>query len=303
LKLEVSEEKTRVINVRRRYSEFLGFKIKAHRKGQKFVVISHVCDKAIKKQHRKLVEQVKVIAKPGKDRTEREEVALYNSMVMGLQNYYQIATHVSVDFAKMQFMLNHLWYNRFALKCGNRLRRTGRLLTKVEQERYGKSKRLRFVAGSEEPIYPIGYVRHKKPMHKRRNTCCYTPEGRKNLHDNLRINVTLMLEVMRQPLYGRSVEYADNRISLFSAQWGKCAITGHAFMRVEDIHCHHKKPRSKGGTDKYDNLILVLAPVHKLIHATDSDTIRRYSTALELTKSQFAKVNDFRQLAGLQQIA
>jgi len=35
LKLEVSQEKTRVVNAKRRYSEFLGFKIKVHPKGGK----------------------------------------------------------------------------------------------------------------------------------------------------------------------------------------------------------------------------------------------------------------------------
>lgn len=33
LKLEVSAEKTQVVNVKRRYSEFLGFKIKVYSKG------------------------------------------------------------------------------------------------------------------------------------------------------------------------------------------------------------------------------------------------------------------------------
>ena len=38
LKLEVSQEKTRTVNVKRRYSNFLGFKIKVQKKGDKFVV-------------------------------------------------------------------------------------------------------------------------------------------------------------------------------------------------------------------------------------------------------------------------
>jgi len=303
LKLEVSEQKTRVVNVKRRYMEFLGFKIKVHPKGQKHVVKSHMCDKAIKKQRQKLIEQVKVIARP-KYRTEQEEVALYNEMVLGAQNYYQIATHISYDLAKVQFALNRVWVNRLKRqKQGNRLRRTGRALTKVETDRYGKSKQLRFLAGSDEPIYPIGYVQHKNPMDKKRSICCYTAEGRIALHDNLRINAHLMLALMRQPLYDRSAEYADNRISLFSAQWGKCAVTGRAFECVEDIHCHHKKPKSKGGTDQYANLTLVLAPVHRLIHATDSETIRKYLTALKLKKTQLAKINELRQLAGPKLIA
>lgn len=95
---------------------------------------------------------------------------------------------------------------------------------------------LRYVAGIDEPIYPIGYVQHKSPMGQRRSICCYTVEGRKGLHDNFRVNMTLLLSLMRQPLYGRSSEYADNRISLFSAQWGKCAVTGKEFIVTEDIY-------------------------------------------------------------------
>ena len=51
LKLEVSEAKTRIVNVKRRYSQFLGFKIRVHRKGQKQVVKSHMCDKALRNQN------------------------------------------------------------------------------------------------------------------------------------------------------------------------------------------------------------------------------------------------------------
>ena len=122
------------------------------------------------------------------------------------------------------------------------------------------------------------------------------------MHDNLRINVNLMLKLMKQKLSNISIEYTDNRISLFSAQWGKCAITGRPFTCIEDIHCHHKNPKSKGGTDKYSNLMLVLKPVHILIHAVDNDTIQAYLSLLKLTKGQLSKVNELRVLAGNSEI-
>lgn len=52
-----------------------------------------------------------------------------------------------------------------------------------------------------------------------------------------------------------------------------------------------------GGRDKYENLVLVLAPVHELIHAIDEDTIRSYLTALKLDTSQLTKLNKLRTLA------
>ena len=105
-----------------------------------------------------------------------------------------------------------------------------------------------------------------------------------------------MLWLMRNPVQGRSIEYADNRISLYAAQHGKCAVTG-SIMEAHDIHCHHKRPAAKGGTDEYGNLVLISAPVHKLIHATDMATIKFYLNLLNLDSTQILKLNKFREMA------
>lgn len=303
LKLEVSTEKTRIVNVKRKHSEFLGFSIKVQKKGKKHVVSSHMSKKAIRNAKNKLKEQAKRIATPRKERNEIGEIRLYNSIVLGIQNYYRIATNINVDCSAMNREVMTILTNRLDRGRKNRLRRTGRELTTEEKRRFGDSKMLRYVAGSEEPIYPIGYVQHKNPMNKKRKVCSYTAEGRAEIHRNLEIpNKYLMRQMMQQPLYERSVEYADNRISLFSAQWGRCAITGKPFTSLDDVHCHHKLPRHLGGTDAYDNLLLVLKPVHKLIHAVEEQKIKLYLKTLNLTKIQLNKLNKFRKTAGLKPI-
>ena len=298
LKLEVSQEKTRIVNVKRHYSNFLGFKMKVHPKGEKQVVMSYIADKNLLHKRRKLVEQAKRIAKPRKSYGEAGEIQLYNSMVTGMQNYYQIATHVNLDCSKLNRAVMVVLTNRLSTRRGNRLSRSGRKLTDFERKRYGKSKMLRYVAGLGEPIYPIGYTQCRNPMSKKRSICSYTPEGRQGLHDNLRINVKLLAQLMRQPVYGQSTEYADNRLSLFSAQWGKCAISGKEFLSTDEIHCHHKTPRAKGGTDAYENLVLVTDQVHRLIHATNEDTIQEYLNLLNLDANQLSKVNSLREKTG-----
>ena len=162
---------------------------------------------------------------------------------------------------------------------------------------------LRFIAGSDEPIYPIGYVQHKNAKSRPYKACYYSEHGRMGIHENLRINVLLMLKLMRQPTFGHNVEYADNRISLFCAQWGKCAVTGKEFRTLDEIHCHHKTPKSCGGGDEYANLILVLEPIHKLIHAREADLILQYLSMLNLDVKQLRILNTLRALAGLPEIA
>ena len=53
-----------------------------------------------------------------------------------------------------------------------------------------------------------------------------------------------------------------------------------------------------GGTDKYENLILVLEPVHRLIHATDPAVIDKHLKTLSLDKDQMKKLNELRKMAG-----
>lgn len=297
LKLDISEEKTKVVNVRKRYSDFLGFKLKVHSKGERYVVQSHIADKQLSRTKTKLIEQAKQIVKPKNGRTEEYEISLYNTMVLGLQNYYRIATDISIDFNKVNRAVMTVFTNRLNTQTGTRLVKNGRELTPLERKLYGKSSQIRYVKGSNEPIYPIGYVQTRKPLAKPFKECSYTPEGRAMMHDNLRINRHLMLELMRQSI-NKSVEYTDNRVSLFSAQWGKCAITGRPFVCLDDIHCHHKEPISKGGTDKYSNLMLILKPVHILIHAVEMNVIQAYLGLLNLTKKQLSQVNELRIQAG-----
>ena len=70
-------------------------------------------------------------------------------------------------------------------------------------------------------------------------------------------------------------------------------------MTLEDIHCHHITPRRNGGTDEYQNLVLILPTVHKLIHATEAQTIAYYLKVLNLDELQLAKVNKYREKAKL----
>ena len=216
-------------------------------------------------------------------------------MVLGVQNYYHIATNVNLDCKALHHAVMTVLANRLRGHNG-RLVRKGRKLTEFERKRYGRSAMLRYVAGSDEPVYPIGFIQHRPPQSTKNTINAYTPEGRAAIHKNLGINVSLLTALMKKPSFNNSTEFADNRLSMFSAQWGKCAVTGKDFLSSCDIHCHHKIPKYLGGTDQYANLILILEPVHKLIHAKKPETIQRYMAMLELDAPQLAKVNALRKM-------
>ena len=56
--------------------------------------------------------------------------------------------------------------------------------------------------------------------------------------------------LMENPVRGQSIEYNDNRISLYVGQRGRCYVTGEK-LQVSDMEAHHKKPKSVGGKDEY----------------------------------------------------
>lgn len=207
-----------------------------------------------------------------------------------------------MDCNAVNWAVMKIFTNRLGTQTGTRLVKTGRPLTEHERNRYSQSACLRYVATSKEPIYPVSYVQCKKPMQKKRSVNPYSAEGRIGVHDNLRVNTYLMRSMMKQPLLDRTAEYADNRISLFSAQWGKCAVTGIEFTSLDSIQCHHILPKWMGGTDNYQNLILILPTVHRLIHASRIDTIAYYLNILNLNERQLTKINDLRRKAGYAEI-
>lgn len=299
LKLDISEEKTRIVNVKERYSEFLGFKIKVRPKAGKYTVCSHMSDKAKARIKQKLIKQAKHICKPKDSKDEAAQIWLYNEMVIGIQNYYRIATDINLDCSEIHRAVMTVLTGRMKRhgRNSNRLSKCGRELSTFEKDRFKNTSMMRYATGSKEPIYPIAYIQHKKPMCKTTKANLYTTEGRVLIHDSLGINMNIMKSLMQVPLYNQSIQYHDNRISLYSGQNGKCAVTGEFFNNASEIACHHIIPKKYGGTDEYHNLMLVKKEIHLLIHATDEDTIKKYMSTIKPNKDQMEKINKLRNLA------
>lgn len=295
LKLEISEEKSKIINLKKQYSEYLGFKMKAVPKGKSYVVRSHMSDKALKRETDKLLGQIRRMEAPPNTMTGRLGLHFYNSMVWGIHNYYKYATHISQDCNRIARAILPSLNNRLE----DRIKKQGNLGKGYIRDRYGGSRQLRYVDG--KPLCPIGYVQSQKPMYKRKSVCKYTPEGRAEIHSRLKLNMNILWQLMRAKEHYESVEFADNRISLYAAQMGKCAVTGRV-LEFDEIHCHHIKPRVSGGGDRYSNLVILHKDVHTLVHAKREETIADYLSFLNLNANMLAKVNDLRIKADLQPI-
>jgi len=288
LSLEINNDKSKITNLRKNNSEFLGFKLKVIKgKSDKYTNRSHMKDKA----KTKAIETLKKAIFEMKKSPKVETVNKYNSTVLGLHNYYRIATMTSKDFADIAYIVNK------SLKCRTkRIRSKSGIDGEAYKKFYGNSGcRKIYIAG--KTLFPISTVKFDPAKKYAQDICRYTIKGRSKIHTKLRFDNSILVYLMSNPVRNESTEYNDNRISLYAGQLGKCYVTGN-YLRIGNMQVHHKTPRELGGNDDYSNLCWVMTSMHKLIHATAPDTIEFYKNMFKLDKTSLKKLNKLRALAG-----
>ena len=185
LGLEISEEKSKIVNLKNNYSDFLGFKIKVYKKSTKnqkpkYVIKSHVAPKAMKKIKQKAKEKIKAIQFSSDKIKEYMAINDYNSYILGVHNYYGLATEVCDDFQTPAFEIK----TSIRIRLQERVKRqTNQTIPSYVYKKYGKSKEIRFIG--KNVLLPIGHVRHYPPIHKPKIVNKYTVEGRAFMHKNL----------------------------------------------------------------------------------------------------------------------
>lgn len=292
LNLEISSEKSKIVNLKKNYSEFLGIKFKLWKKKNNYVIKSHLTEKSMEKCKSKLTDKIKDMQRS----TNPQTVMMYNAAVMGLQNYYQAASNVNIDFGKLAFQVGKTLNNRIE-NCKSEKGQISRTYQKFYGEYKGK---VTFVCGIA--LYPIYGVKTKPPMCFTQQICNYTKAGREFIHNNLtRIDKIILQQIMKYPLKDETAELNDNRISLYVGQNGKCFVSKE-FLTTGNMHVHHKKPRKEGGTDNYQNLVLVTEYVHRLIHASAEETLEKLLSDPKCSKIDFGKLNKLRALVGNSEI-
>ncbi|MCA1024449.1 group II intron reverse transcriptase/maturase [Halobacillus litoralis] len=293
LKLDISPEKSQIVNLRKRESEFLGFTIRANKKGKKRVahtgVISSKSEK-IKQEAKKLIRRMK--ASPSAENIHR-----YNSFVLGLHQYFKRATHVNLVFSRLAYDLKPFLVNR--------LRPVGTLKHPFQPPPFYKrtfslGTKTIYINGTY--LFPIGNVKTFHAMSFSPKLSLYTKKGREQIHKSLRPDIQKEIgHLMKSSLPNRSVEYLDNRISRYSMKMGKCEITGE-YLHASNVHCHHYVPKNLGGSDQFQNLRILHKDIHRLIHVKDIEKIKVYLNQLPQNRLILDKINQYRKVCGVEGI-
>lgn len=299
LKLDISPEKSKVVNMKKNSSTYLGFKIKVVPKGKTrygFIAKTDMSDKAIRKAKTNLKAKIINIQK----HTSYIAIENYNSAVRGIQNYYSIATNVYNNLTDVSYAL--LPTIRIRLRDISKTVPFRETDIEFQRKATGIRDDTKIVKIGSQTLLPITAVRHRSPMNFSQDTTNYTAKGREKIHSNLEKVTELEFEALargRDP--NESVEFNDNRISAFVVQQGNCYITGQK-LNANDMKCFRKMPLIQGGTNKHGNIAFVEPRVFDLIFNDNINEAKIQLAKLKLEEVKRNRLNKIRRNYGYQSI-
>lgn len=298
LKLEISPEKSKVVNLKKNSSDFLGFKIKVIPKGKTkhgYVAKTDMNQKALKKAKTNLKLKVKDIVR----HTTTFQIARYNLAVMGMQNYYCVATNIYNNLTEVSYAL--LPTTRVRFKKIAKLIPFETTSQDFQMKTTGIRPQTKIIMIADTPLLSINGVKHKNPLNFSQDICNFTEHGRSRIHEEIALvtkgEIRILLEYKDTT---KSVEFNDNRISVFIAQQGNCYITNRRHSPT-DMVCIYKNI-TETDRDKYQNLVFVEIPISKAILTESVQQAKMWLMNYGLSSQQKRKLNKIRANYGYQAI-
>jgi len=310
MKLDLSQEKTYVTDLRTDGIHFLGFVVKAERKrktpdpatwsetlvGKPFPDMNRLTKKICNLS--KEVRRIGLFTQPN---TQAAQIQYVNSIIMGLAQYLQPSI-CSAAYHAIDRRVNNtalaVWKNLFP-KRYNQMQVPLQTLCNLSHRHEGyKSKTFAIEIEGKWFGITCAFITHAKyetrPFNQHMTP--YTEEGRRiyvsyrTKHkplpcDRPSINTPediLLSAYARGKGWKANFEYFMNREYAYNRDKGKCKCCGRYFSDNLPKHCHHvnnKLPVEK--INKVSNLAWLCVPCHRMVHnspiypGTDQKTIRK----------------------------
>jgi group II intron reverse transcriptase/maturase len=291
-KLQLSAEKTLITNACNKPLTFLGIETKVgnSRKGKGKVTYSKPSAKAIKFATKNLRAQAKKISKAYfRDRTV-QEINRFNSMVVGIGNYWSMTSQVTKFGSRVD---HRLWYSLDKILRNLTGTRAGEYhLRKIEAKETsnlpvrhaGRSTKVPFILfeGCKIGITMLAFSNYVIPSPKIPAETPHTPEGRKiysersgkkqrlarpdeiTLLDNIVDRVHSAKGSQSKSIY--TFEYWMNRGYVLNRDKCQCAVCKVPLDRG-NLHTHHKNPfLPLDLVNKVRNLVSLCVDCHELVH-------------------------------------
>lgn len=248
--LNVSEKKSRVLNLENEGFTFLGWEItlrdrnfkKNKYKPSKKVLIIRPSKMSIKRFRKRIKDKFR------SNKPMRALISDLNPILRGWTNYYRDSYHSQEVFQSIGHYIYQLWWKWAQKKHPNRNKNWiyNRYIFKTEKNSW------RIGESEEIMLFDVIQAKQLKILSLRNNVNPY-------LDEDYYIHRTVIRDSERF------------RASIYKKYNFRCYVCEQALYGTEDIHLHHLIPRKDGGEYSLENIVPVHATCHESITYTKKD--------------------------------
>ena len=282
LKLELSEEKTLITNVKSKPIKFLGVEIRLVNKNGRWVNQVSPEKQRFKRKMESLSRELFMLRKTAtwdKDRLI-QNITRVNAIIVGLLNYYDMCDQISVVMRKYAWLLKYTAYKSLKRYGGQWIK--ANKVSNLIGLHSGHSAHIPAVKykGMYIGVTDVNFAKWVERYPKNQSETPYTPEGRELYNQRMRkrglkvrvdeVNSSehaLYIRTNKKPIY--NFEYFMNRPYAYNRDKGKCRLCN-GYVEPHESYFHHIDPKLPiESVNKVKNLITTHDYCHKLIHNED----------------------------------
>ncbi len=242
LKLEVSEKKSKIVNLKKQSSEFLGIRITTIKNGDKRTVRTFISNKAKESIRKTIAKEIQQL----KDNRNKYQAQKYNTVIAGIQNYYRMATMVSQDLGKIGYIFGRKLIKLFGK--GNHTK------DKSYSKRY-RNYNFKVWNVAKVTLFTIGACKYK---------IVKSYSSKREIFD-------VIDEELKETSDLKAIEWEKIKAKLRFLRNSTCEITKEYIGGQDRFYVHHIIPKEKGGTDEMENLILLKYEFKKLLNSENPE--------------------------------
>jgi len=297
LKLELSEEKTLITNVKSKPIKFLGVEIRLVNKNGMWVNQVSPEKQRFKRKMESLSRELFMLRKTAtwdKDRLI-QNITRVNAIIVGLLNYYDMCDQISVVMRKYAWLLKYTAYKSLKRFGGQWIK--ANKVSNLIGLHSGHSAHIPAVKykGMYIGVTDVNFAKWVERFPKNQNENPYTPEGRELYNQRMRkrglkvrvdeVNSSehaLYIRTNKKPIY--NFEYFMNRPYAYNRDKGKCRVCN-GYVEPYESYFHHIDPKLPiESVNKVKNLITTHDYCHKLIHSEEMPEDLSEETLKKLAK-------------------
>lgn len=313
LKLELSEEKTKITDMRIKGADFLGFTIKAE-KTKRSLTKTTIAAKPypnpdrLKKKIKNICSEIRKLKTIHKTELRIAQILKINSIIMGVAEYIKIGVS-SKAYAKIDYAVNNscytTWKRLFPKSYLNMKIELQDLSNNPQRHKGHISKTFAIEYQGDWIGVTMAYLTHvqyeQKPFNQ--NITPYTAEGRM-LYSNYCKNAKRMpldrpaigsIKDIEMSIYAKGIynfEFHMNREYAFNRDKGKCRCCGKYLWYTSDKSCHHINNRlPMNMINKVVNLAWLCNDCHIQVHSSDEIQVSDAKVQKKIEKFR-AKLNE-----------